>query len=124
MNEIHCDTVPYSVTEFVGVTTREIELMTGEEKTAKRRRLNGFIWENDNKCCKMSHFFPSQSLGPRHFADSLEREKAKQGKNIARISKGNSQCHGGVLRLYRDVVYFPLCVQFMSAVTHSSTRHV
>lgn len=54
--KIHCDTVLYSVTECAGVTTREIELMMEETKT-KTRRLNGFIWENDNKCCKMSHFF-------------------------------------------------------------------
>jgi hypothetical protein len=76
---------------FVGVTDKRNRVDDGGRKDSERRRLNGFIWENDNKCCKLSHFllvsltllrFGAVLSVPRHNADSLEASK-----NYVRISK-------------------------------------
>lgn len=99
--KIHCDAVLYSVTEFVGVTTREIELMTEEEKDCKRRRLNGFIWENDNKCSKMSHFFlhhillgPVTSLTHSKESERENSKKERQAKTTFRYQKATHNVMG------------------------------
>lgn len=102
------------------------------EMMGTERRLNGFISENDNKCCKLSHFFPAPRLPSplllfaSQLADSLSLQstrwnargwRMKEEQKIVQISKGNSQCHEGVLRLIEMLYIFhstcPICVSYI-----------
>lgn len=65
-----------SATEFVGVTTREIEMMTGEEEKEQEEGLmvlSGKMIINVAKC--LIFFCTTSFLAPSSFAESLEKQQ-------------------------------------------------
>ena len=79
-----------------------------------KRRLNGFIWENDNKCRKMSHFFyftsslPSYSrIWPPSLADSLMKNSAakkKDKKASKKLLYGYQKATQNVMGAFSDFI--------------------
>ena len=116
--KIHCDTVLYSATEFVGVTTRKIDRKRDRVDDGGRkdceRRLNGFIWENDNKCCKMSHFFllhipPSLLIHPfgpvaRWFTVEKSAANKKDKKASKKLRYGYQKATQNVMGAFSDFI--------------------